>query len=107
MDIEGTVLQFKGERKEPPDGSRMLVPVNPGKCRHLFVTFEVDRSAGVCRCKACGETVSAMFVLEQLMHQESQWLRTRAAYQDEMARLAERSRTKCCNCGQMTRISRG
>ena len=47
-----------------------------------------------------------MFVLESLMHQESRWMRTREAYQEEMKRLDERSRTKCQHCGQMTRISR-
>ena len=46
-----------------------------------------------------------MFVLEQLMKQESQWMRTMATYQDQMKRLAERSRTKCQHCGEMTRVS--
>ncbi len=39
------------------------------------------------------------------MQLESQWMRTRAAHQDEMRRLRERSRTKCDHCGKITRIS--
>ena len=84
----------------------MLQPVPYSHCQHLFTSFEIDIKAAKCTCKKCGETVSPMFVLEQLMKTESRWMQTRAAYQDEMKRLAERSRTKCRHCGEMTGISR-
>ncbi|MBB1599501.1 hypothetical protein [Variovorax sp. UMC13] len=84
----------------------MLQAVPYSHCRHSFTSFTVDADAGKCFCKACGEEVSPMFVLERLMRQESQWMRTRAAYQDEMQRLSERSKTKCRKCGEMTEISR-
>lgn len=90
----------------PPDGGLMLVPPSIGKCRHFNGPFEVDENAGDCKCLKCGEKVTAIFVLTQLMRLESQWMRTRAAYQEEMKRLNERSRTKCQHCGQMTKISR-
>lgn len=67
---------------------------------------EVDLKGGKCKCLKCGGEVGPMFVLEQLMHKESQWMQTRAAYQDEMRRLDERSSTKCQHCDKMTRISR-
>ena len=94
--------------KAPPDGSRMLQPVNVpfGACRHQRVTFEVDVDGGKCKCLGCGTEVTPFFVLEELMHKESQWNRSREAYIDEMKRLGERSRTKCRHCGQMTEISR-
>lgn len=107
IDITGAdVVRLKTEHREPPDGSRMLVPVPyVGRCSHWNTSFEVDVAAGDCKCLGCGERVSAMFVLEELMKQESRWMRTRAAYQDEMARLRARERTKCEKCGHMTRIS--
>ncbi len=106
IDITGAdIVQFPGKKREEPDGERFLVPVPHGKCIHFQGPFEVDSKAGKCICKACGEEVDAIFVLEQLMKMESRWMQTRAAYQDEMKRLAERSSTKCQKCGQMTRIS--
>lgn len=99
------VLKLPVTRNTPPDGSLMLVPPPSNKCTHFNGPFEVDENAGECKCLKCGEKVTAIFVLKQLMRQESQWMRTRAAYQDEMKRLKERERTKCQHCGQMTRIS--
>jgi len=105
-DLAGAdVLKLPVKRIDPPDGSLMLVPPPSGKCIHFNGPFEVDENAGDCRCLKCGEKVTAIFVLKQLMRQESQWMRTRAAYQEEMKRLNERERTKCQHCGQMTRIS--
>lgn len=84
----------------------MLQPVPHSHCKHIFTSFEIDIDAAKCRCKKCGEEVAPMFVLEQLMKTESRWMRERASYQEEMKRLAERSRTKCRRCGEMTEISR-
>lgn len=89
----------------PPEDRPMLVLPNPGKCIHFNTSFEVDEDSGDCKCLGCGERVTAIFVLTRLMQLESKWMKTRAAYQDEMKRLNERSRTKCEHCGQMTRIS--
>ena len=87
------------------EGVAMLVAVKPVQCWHLRVSFSVDVVSGRCHCKACNAEVSPMFVLQQLMNAESQWMRSRAEYQDEMKRLAERESTKCSHCGKMTRIS--
>lgn len=100
------VLQLPVKRNEPPDGSRMLQPVPfVGRCSHWNTTFEVDVDAGDCKCLGCGERVTAIFVLKRLMDEESRWMRNRAAYRDEMARLKARERTKCTHCGKMKRIS--
>ena len=99
------VLKLPVKRTEPP-GDRMLQPVPyVGRCTHWNTAFEVDTAAGDCKCLGCGERVTAIFVLEKLMQQESRWMRTREAYQDEMKRLSDRERTKCQHCGHMTRIS--
>jgi hypothetical protein len=87
------------------DEGAYLRPVPHTSCQHYDAPFEVDVDAGSCRCLRCGGTVTPIFVLEQLMKAESGWRRTREAYQDEMRRLAERSRTKCERCGHLTRIS--
>lgn len=92
-------------RPKANTGNLMLVPPPLGKCQHFNASFEVDVDAGECTCSKCGEKVSPIFVLQQLMHHESRWNRTREAYQEEMRRLEERSRTKCDHCGKMTRIS--
>lgn len=106
IDLTGSdVVQLKTERRTPPDGKLMLVPPPFGKCIHFNTSFEIDEDAGKCKCLGCGEEVSPMFVLTALMKLESRWMRTRAAYQDEMARLKARERTKCQHCGEMTRIS--
>lgn len=107
IDTSGlNVLELPVKPRPCAEEGAMLQPVPYEQCRHWKGPFEVDRDAEKCKCLACGEEVSPMFVLEQLMKLESQWMRTRAAYQDEMKRLAERSSTKCRHCGQMTRISK-
>lgn len=102
---ESEVLELPVKYSPRPDGSLMLVPPPVGACQHFNGPFEVDEKSGDCKCLKCGERVTPIFVLKQLMRMESQWMRTRDAYQDEMKRLKERSRTKCQHCGQMTRIS--
>lgn len=106
IDTSGAdILHLPVKRVQPRDEGAFLVPVPTNKCQHFFGPFEVDADAAKCKCKACGEEVSPIFVLKQLMHQESKWMRTRAAYLDEMKRLHERERTKCQHCGKQTRIS--
>lgn len=106
IDTSGlNVLELPVKPRAKVDEGAMLQPVPYSKCNHRFTSFEIDPKANKCRCKKCGEEVSAMFVLEELMKVESRWMRTRESYQDEMKRLAERSRTKCRNCGEMTEIS--
>lgn len=107
IDTSGAdVLKLPVKKVDPPDGRTMLVPVPyVGRCSHWNTSFEVDVDAGDCKCLGCGQRVTAIFVLEQLMKQESRWMQTRAAHQDEMKRLKDRQRTKCEKCGHMTRIS--
>lgn len=103
---ETNILALPVKPRPNPEEGAMLQRVPANKCHHLLASYEVDIDAGKCRCKACGEEVSPMFVLERLMNSESRWMQTLANYQDAMKRLAERSRTKCDHCGKMTRISR-
>ncbi len=104
--IPNNLLTLSVKPREPVDENSFLQPVEITTCRHYFGPFEVDVDGAKCKCKACGGEVSPIFVLEQLMRDESRWNRTRTAYLDEMKRLGERSRTKCEHCEKMTRISR-
>lgn len=99
------IIKLPVKKKVPLDSNLMLVQPPFGKCNHFKVTFEVDIDSGDCKCLQCGERVTAIYVLDQLMKEESRWNRTRKTYQDEMKRLKERARTKCQHCGEMTRIS--
>jgi hypothetical protein len=107
IDVTGAdILKLPVTPRTPVSDERLLHSVPYNACIHFNGPFEVDDKAGKCKCLRCGGEVSPMFVLHELMRQESTWMRTRAAYQDEMKRLDERSSTKCQHCGQMTRISR-
>lgn len=107
MNIETDNVTALPVTPRPDPGERpMLQEVGMTGCNHFATGFQIDMTAQTCKCAACGEAVSPWFVLDRLMSQESRWMRTRAAYQDEMRRLEERSSTKCNQCGEMTRISR-
>lgn len=99
------ILKLPVTPRPAPDGSLFLVAPPFGKCSHWQGPFEIDEKAGTATCLKCNEGVSLLFVLLELMKQESRWMQTRKSYQEEMARLKERSSTKCNHCGKMTRIS--
>lgn len=84
-----------GVRHRDNAQGKFLVMPEPAKCSHWMGPFEVDSKQGKCKCKACGAEVSPMFVLDQLMSEESKWRRLHEVYQDEMKRLGERRLTKC------------
>lgn len=100
------VVVLPVKTRVPRDEEAFLQPVPHSACQHWDGPFEVDEDAGKCKCLACGGEVTPIFVLMQLMRKESRWMQTRAAYNDEMKRLWERSRTKCQHCGKTTRISK-
>lgn len=83
---------------------RVLAPVMGVKCWHQH-GFLIDERASEVTCAACGEKLSPMWVLAELMRKEHRWHALHERYQSELARLNERERTKCQHCGQITRIS--
>lgn len=97
------VLELKVPFKKPEPGDKLLL-VEYQQCGH-WGPFVIDTKAAEVTCKQCGEKLNPMYVLGVLAMRETQWHRTRAAYQDEMKRLNERSSTKCQHCHKMTRIS--
>lgn len=104
MSDDVIVLPVKNKRAD--ESGPFLVPPPHDKCQHYANQFVVDKAAGKCTCKACGDEVSPMLVLERLMHQESRWMENRRHYMDEMERLAKRTKTKCQHCGHLTPISK-
>lgn len=103
------VLELNASHKDPgpvpPDGQYLRLA--PFACSHHNGPFLVDERLAEVTCSRCKEKLNPMWVLTQLTHTESRWHQFFARYQDELARLKERSRTKCRRCGEMTPISRG
>jgi hypothetical protein len=57
-------------------------------------------------CGHCGTRLEPMWVLSQMAKRESRYRRTVERCHEELSRLAERSKTRCECCGEMTSISR-
>ncbi|UIF90925.1 hypothetical protein [Cupriavidus sp. UYPR2.512] len=106
-EVKPTVLSFPGTKKQPAEEGPYLQDVGHrfGECQHR-AGFVLDDKLDAVICKGCNEKLSPMWVLRQLASVETRWHRFRETYQDEMKRLAERSKTKCRHCGEMTPISR-
>lgn len=83
---------------------RVLTEVAGVKCYHR--RFTIDDKAQEVECRDCGEKLNPMYALVQLARQETRYHELHARYDDELKRLAERSRTTCRHCGKMTPISR-
>lgn len=94
--------------KEPPDPDRVLVgPYEVGKprsCDHLMVQYVVSVSDAEVECSRCGGKLNPMWVLAQLATTDRRFFENAQAAKATEARRQERRRTKCENCGKMTRI---
>lgn len=98
------VTPFPG-RKRPPLTERVLQLVQPSLkgCQHR--SFVLDERLARVVCGDCGEHLDPLWCLRELSKTESQFHRMRDRYNQEMTRLAARSRTRCQHCGKQTRIS--
>ena len=107
---EENVKRLPVRFKTPQPSERSLIfpyEVQKSGCDHSFgVQYIIDDSAAEVECSKCGTKLNPMWVLKQLAAHDRRYHEGQKRYQDEMARLNERSRTKCRNCGKMTRISR-
>jgi len=116
-DDKVTTLPIKFKSPQPEEQLLKVVHRGGGTgCDHRWtwkdgtmrcVTYVISNEGETeVECGACGTRLDPMFVLRRLAHEETKWHETRQRYDDEMKRLAERSRTKCEYCDKMTRISR-
>ena len=107
-DDGANITELPVKFKNPtPEGRTFLKPVEVGdytRCRHS--KFIVDESKDCVECADCGERLSPMWVLSQLVNSDRRFHEAHKRYHDEMKRLSQRKMTKCDNCGHMTRISR-
>lgn len=87
------------------DGCNHRYRWDDGLGRMVDATYYLREGETEVECGFCHTRLDPMFVLRLLAREETQWLRTRRAYIDEMKRLNERRRTRCNHCGRMTRIS--
>lgn len=108
-DLEG-VTRLPVRFKNPLPEDRVLVrPYEVGKvdrCGHLLTQYIITEAEADVTCGRCGEKLNPMWVLSQLATHDRRYADAAARYKDDQKRLAERSRTKCDHCGNMTRISR-
>jgi len=97
--IESIGVKFKKPVKE----DRMLRTISRGAgC--LSHSYIIDEESNEVTCGKCDKTFNHMAVLVDLTRKEGTWVRNQARSIELMAKLAERSRTKCNNCGKMTKI---
>lgn len=70
--------------------------------------FLIDRKLAVVECQDCGSLLNPIYCLEVLANREAYWnMRQRdlGKYLAEInAEIADRTRTKCTHCGNMTAI---
>lgn len=105
---DDNITRFPIKAKKQPNEDRTLVQpfevARYGECDHP--RFIVDPAKAEVECAVCSERLNPIWVLTRLAGEDRRMENTRERYREEMARLAERSRTKCQHCGEMTRISR-
>jgi hypothetical protein len=102
-------------RPKAGDVSLRLVARAETACDHM-ATMRDGVLAEVCyliregetevECSQCGTRLEPMWVLNQMAARESRYRRTVERCHEALNRLAERSKTRCECCGQMTGISR-
>jgi radical SAM protein with 4Fe4S-binding SPASM domain len=92
-------VKFKNSKET---GKMLTVVKSYGCVHHAYV---IDPDGNEVTCSICNRTFSPMSALVDLSHKESLWMQHHDRYEEEKKRLEERSRTKCDNCGKMTRIS--
>jgi len=103
-DVKRLPVRFKNPL---PEDRTLLLAWEAGQYSGCFHTsFIVDSQRAEVECAQCHEKLNPMWVLEHLAVKDLQFKEAAHRYREEMRRLAERSRTKCQNCGHMTRISR-
>lgn len=79
-----------------------IIQHKSGECyEHAYI---IDEHAGTVQCSKCNYFLSPMHALLDLARKESRWMQNLIDYKDRMKRLAERRRTTCEHCKQMTRI---
>lgn len=102
------ITQFPIKHKKPTPEDRTLLSPHEvgkfGKCQHP--SFVVDEALAEVECAVCKEKLNPVWVLARLASKDRRMHEASIRYREEMARLAERERTKCQHCGQITRISR-
>jgi hypothetical protein len=116
---DGKIKRLPVRFKQPPaeDGVELKIvhAVTRGECNHAWrveglttvnASYLLREGETEVECSLCSTRLDPMWVLRKLATEESNWHRTRQRYQEEMARLKERTRTKCRSCGAMTPISR-
>lgn len=91
--------------KKPRAGGKMLNVVGRAeRCHHA--SFLIHPDSGRVTCMVCNDEITPLAALIKLASKESLFYSNQERYRSEMQRLAERRKTKCQHCRQITHISR-
>lgn len=108
-EVERLPVKFKTPTPTERVAVRPFEVMRREACMHsplMGCSYIVDPKLAEVECGKCGEKLNPMWVLAEIASHDRRLHESQARYQDEQRRLAERSRTKCQHCHQMTRISR-
>lgn len=109
MDDDSNVTKLPIRFKNPlPEDRSIMLAWEAGKhgCDHRRGQYLVAEGEAEVECGKCGAKLDPIWVLRNLATEDRRYAESQTRYRDEQKRLAERSRTKCEHCKQMTRISR-
>ena len=73
-------------------------------CRHGHLV--VDQKRALVECKDCGERITPMVALAQMMDRESVYHKHIDTMKDVIEKAKKKNQCKCEKCGQMTRIEK-
>jgi len=76
---------------------------NRNDCRHLNIL--VDPALTYVECRACGEKLNPVWVLERMIKEASQWKYRLEEYRKIVEKLEQKKRTKCNHCGKLTTVN--
>lgn len=102
---ENNIISLVGKK---PSKDKRILKRSYGKGNRICLhgPFLIDEKLATVECEKCEEKLNPIWVLTRLAGQETTWHTYEQKYNEDMARLKERSRTKCEHCKEMTRISR-
>ncbi len=99
-DQGGNVTKLPTAKRPKPDAAFEIV--HSYKCQHG--KFLVDEKKAEVECGLCHEKLNPIWVLLALAREDARLRDHWSQMKAELALMGERVRTKCDNCGKITRI---
>lgn len=91
-DSQGRIIEIKSKFCKQADGKYKHGP------------YVVDSKLATVECKSCGMQISPIYVLEEFARSELALRERINRFKKDAEKAAQKNRTKCENCGNLTRI---